>query len=218
MKRKYFLVGEKFGRLLVLKESEIRDKNNLIMWDCICDCGKTHSANTYNLKYGGVKSCGCYRIDVRKEGAMSPEELKEKKAQWSVTWRENHPEKHRANCQKWRTENHEKDLANKAKYREINKDKLKISYRGHILKKKFGISREEYDSMLLRQNGVCEICKLPCKTGKSLAVDHNHETGKIRSLLCRDCNITLGLMKEDVNRLRAAALYLETHNKRLIIL
>jgi hypothetical protein len=131
----------------------------------------------------------------------------------SKKWITDNREASNKHKQTWRERNREQDLANKAKYRKDNREKLKESYRDHILKKKYGITRAEYDAMLLSQNGVCAICKQTCSTGKSLAVDHNHETDKIRALLCRDCNITLGLMKEDAARLRAAALYLETYNR-----
>jgi hypothetical protein len=46
--------------------------------------------------------------------------------------------------------------------------------------------------MLANQNGVCKICNKPCKSGKSLAVDHCHETGRVRGLLCAKCNTNLG--------------------------
>ena len=69
------------------------------------------------------------------------------------------------------------------------------TYRSNHLKYNYGLTTEQYEKMLEEQNGVCAICKLPetwthKKTGKVslLSVDHDHETGKIRGLLCRDCN------------------------------
>ena len=84
-----------------------------------------------------------------------------------------------------------------------NTDKYKNTLRKHTLLK-YGISIEEYDEMLTRQNFVCKICSRPenkMLNGKvrRLSVDHDHETGKIRGLLCMDCNTTLGKMNDDVN-------------------
>lgn len=66
----------------------------------------------------------------------------------------------------------------------------KGSHRSAYLKRKFGISLEEYDEMLKSQFGSCAICDKICE--KSLAVDHDHKTGKNRGLLCFTCNSTLG--------------------------
>lgn len=78
----------------------------------------------------------------------------------------------------------------------------------------FGISREQYDELLALQHGVCAICKQPetakSRSGgsKSLGVDHDHETGRIRGLLCYRCNVALGYLKDDEGLLLAAAAYL----------
>jgi hypothetical protein len=57
--------------------------------------------------------------------------------------------------------------------------------------KLYGITVQDYDRMLKKQDGVCLICKRPEKNRK-LAVDHDHETGAVRGLLCTSCNNTLG--------------------------
>lgn len=58
--------------------------------------------------------------------------------------------------------------------------------------KNFGISLERYNQMLLEQGSVCAICNQPCESGRNLAIDHDHETGEIRGLLCTRCNVSLG--------------------------
>lgn len=90
-----------------------------------------------------------------------------------------------------------------------NRDKIRAKYHQHDLKKNFGISVEQYDEMLIRQNGVCAICKTPCKSGRRLAVDHDHKTGQVRSLLCSNCNRGLGCFQDNPDLLREAAQYLE---------
>lgn len=84
--------------------------------------------------------------------------------------------------------------------------------RKHTLKRLYGITLEEYDSMLEEQEGCCAICKtLPNE--RKLHVDHCHTTGKVRQLLCSGCNTAIGALKEDPEIIRAAAAYVERHSK-----
>lgn len=57
---------------------------------------------------------------------------------------------------------------------------------------------EQYDQMFEKQNGTCLLCN-KIEIGKRLAVDHDHETGKIRGLLCQRCNCVLGLADENID-------------------
>jgi len=75
------------------------------------------------------------------------------------------------------------------------------------LRKMFGISFKQYESMLAEQGGVCAICGLPDQWF-GLAVDHCHQTGRIRGLLCSQCNRGLGLFKDNPQALDQAAAYL----------
>lgn len=77
-------------------------------------------------------------------------------------------------------------------------------------------SMECYNKMLESQNGLCKICNQPSKQKsnngksiKSLAVDHCHITGKVRGLLCGDCNSMLGYAKDSINILKSAIEYLK---------
>lgn len=78
------------------------------------------------------------------------------------------------------------------------------------LRRTFGISLEDYNTILERQHGCCAICHRP-PTKTRLAVDHCHVTNKVRGLLCFTCNVALGKFQDSPDRLRAAALYLETN-------
>jgi hypothetical protein len=69
-----------------------------------------------------------------------------------------------------------------------------------------GLSLQDYRAMFERQKNVCGICKTP---DKPLCVDHCHATGKVRGLLCRDCNLGLGNYKDNPVFTRAATAYLE---------
>ena len=66
---------------------------------------------------------------------------------------------------------------------------------------KFGLTENEYAKMVEEQNGVCAICAGPPDTRwKKLAVDHCHETGKVRGLLCMVCNTMLGRLENRWNK------------------
>ena len=80
------------------------------------------------------------------------------------------------------------------------------------LKSKYGLTLEAYDEMLEAQGGVCAICLEPPGVDawdRSLHVDHNHKTGKVRGLLCGHCNTAIGKFRDDPQRLARAMEYLE---------
>ncbi len=96
-------------------------------------------------------------------------------------------------------------LANPEKFREIS------------LKKTFGVDLRWYGEKMVEQNGKCAICKTEetgTRLGKllALAVDHNHATGEVRGLLCRNCNTLIGHAKESRERLLSAMAYLDKYN------
>lgn len=88
-------------------------------------------------------------------------------------------------------------------------------WKGHTkrlrLKTKYGISPEERDELLVEQNCRCAVCFTDTPGGRwnEWHVDHDHETNKIRGLLCTQCNTALGLLKDDVTVLKSAITYLE---------
>ena len=96
----------------------------------------------------------------------------------------------------------------KAEY-ERNKD----TYISNALFKRYGITLDDYNMMLLEQNSRCHICgKHESDNGKRLAVDHNHTTGKVRRLLCHHCNAALGHVQENLEVLQKMITYIEEYN------
>lgn len=86
-----------------------------------------------------------------------------------------------------------------------------IRKREYMLKSKYKMdSIEDYDKLMREQNGLCAICS---KVMLRPCVDHNHATGKIRSLLCVQCNAMIGNSYEDIETLQNAIVYLKEHDK-----
>lgn len=87
----------------------------------------------------------------------------------------------------------------------------------YALQRKFKITLADYEQLQASQDNVCAICGCPeaiiLATGKrkSLAVDHDHKTGKIRGLLCSLCNTALGLLREDSIRIIGMLRYIQEH-------
>jgi hypothetical protein len=89
-------------------------------------------------------------------------------------------------------------------------------HRKYNLKANYGISVEKYEHLYSEQSGKCAICSGDCPTGKRLSVDHDHETGEVRGLLCSSCNNGLGRFKDDPELLRKAGDYLEINTLVLV--
>jgi epoxyqueuosine reductase QueG len=77
------------------------------------------------------------------------------------------------------------------------------------LKTRYGIMGREADELETRREGLCDICGHKCPTGKRLAVDHDHETNKVRGVLCMNCNTAIGMLRDDPDLIRKVAAYLE---------
>lgn len=98
-----------------------------------------------------------------------------------------------------------------AEWRRKNKNRPSVK---RLVKKsnlrRYGLTLEQYESMLESQGGVCKICGRP-ELFRMLSVDHNHNTGKVRGLLCTNCNFKLSVV-EDSDFLQKAQRYLITYN------
>lgn len=84
--------------------------------------------------------------------------------------------------------------------------------RRYAWKTVYGITPDEYFQMLSAQGGGCAICGRAPQPGKVLCVDHNHQTNKVRGLLCHGCNHALGCFGDTVEGLRKAIQYLDAHD------
>lgn len=152
-----------------------------------------------------------YRLSRREQkreydraySAANAERIRERARRWRLKNKKYKAEKDK----EWRLNNADRKRENGKRYYEKTKDK----FRAIDLKRNYGMTVEQYDSMLKAQNGVCAICFGVNKNGKRLAVDHDHNTGKVRELLCASCNLVIGHCRESAENLERAISYLRRH-------
>jgi Recombination endonuclease VII len=106
----------------------------------------------------------------------------------------------------------ERDPDYNARWHREHRRLLPEHYRRRELKRRFGISLEEFDDILSQQGGVCALCQGPPRgRWKRFVVDHDHQTGRIRALLCLWCNSALGFAQDSPELLRSMAEYVKQH-------
>lgn len=116
------------------------------------------------------------------------------------------PDKYIGMVNRWRANNREH--VNAYQRRNNARPERKRAQRDAYYRRTFGISADDFDAILAEQGGGCAICgKLPDRAA-SLHLDHCHDTGAIRGILCLSCNQGLGKFREDADLLDAAARYL----------
>jgi hypothetical protein len=103
---------------------------------------------------------------------------------------------------------------NRERYHKGGKDKWAEARKKWSVKYSYGLTGEELDALYEKQNGKCKICTTDLvMVGKNanniVSVDHCHDTGKVRGLLCRQCNAGLGQFRDDPELLKKAVDYLD---------
>jgi hypothetical protein len=188
--------------------------NGYSNYGCRCDLCKAARAAARKGRQGAVpenavhgkrstyQACGC-RCDLcraaerayNQKRIEAKPELREQANQRQRRWVERNPEASAANCQRWRERNPEKVKEQQKRRNE------------EFRLRQYQLTTDQHEAMIAAQNGVCAICGQPDKT--RLAVDHCHQTRRLRGMLCRPCNLGLGCFKDDVERLKKAIDYLE---------
>jgi len=137
---------------------------------------------------------------------------KEKVKESNDNWSRNNPEKVLAKAKRYRDNNIDDCRKRNKEWYDLNKHRVK----DRTLKRKYGISLDEFNEMLNLQGRHCALCPAIPEGQKNgtLVVDHCHVTGKIRSLLCNPCNTAIGLLKEDKEVLKKAIDYLTAAETR----
>ena len=161
---------------------------------------------------------------------MTEDERREQNRQRQRKYRDKHREKVRERQREYRKRrNPGRDRLNGLRYREkhreeirrrdrekywktrtphVPKTKAKNYHRNYRLNYLFGITLEEKEQLIRHQDGLCTICRSPFVNAKHAHVDHNHNTGQIRSILCNKCNTGIGQFRDSPELLERAALYL----------
>ena len=132
---------------------------------------------------------------------------KEKISAYNKAYREKNLENFTAYMKEYREKNKEQIAAYAKEYNEKNKEQLAL-YKKEWNIKKYGLSLEDYNNMLDKQNHNCEICSVSFLDNKHF-IDHCHTTNKVRGLLCLNCNTGLGHFKDNTERLTQAINYLQ---------
>lgn len=122
---------------------------------------------------------------------------------------------------KYREKNKERIAEYQRSYRAANKESLgakaqayrdsnKEARRDYDLQRAYGLTAAQYDALMDCQGGKCAMCGVAAAGGKGrLHVDHCHDKGHVRGLLCHGCNTGIGLLKHDVSLLSSAITYLK---------
>lgn len=178
---------------------------------------------------------------MRKGSGMTDEQRRAHKRAYAVAYRAANPEKIRSarrahylanreavleKSRRWALANRGQVNARNAARRDAAPEKAaEVCRRGHEARRVgvCGFTAAQYAELSAMQGGVCAICARPDerrhrKTGTpyQMDVDHDHETGVVRGLLCGRCNRALGLFRDDPSALRAAAAYLERNRAQVL--
>lgn len=109
-------------------------------------------------------------------------------------------------------------------YKQRNKDgKIVQTYnyegdRNVKLKRKYGITLLDYNNMFKKQNGCCAVCGTANLGKRSVFhIDHCHKTGKVRGLLCSNCNSEIGNLRDSVDLLYKAISYLQEYSLKMLV-
>jgi len=159
----------------------------------------------------GVKlRCTQCRVESNKK---SYDINREKRIENATKWKQSNREHVNAWERADRAKDPEKYRKRERFYKKQNWRKLSV----HESLRKLGLTNAQFKEMNLAQNNKCAIChKEETRIGRGgeicrLCIDHDHETGKIRALLCHDCNTGIGKFQDDIILMKKAITYLESH-------
>lgn len=166
--------------------------------------------NRGQTTYGGAdrKCCDCGQIKPLNEFKIDRKMYLGRSGQC----KECHNEKAKSY---WKSERGKAAKRQFTERRKAHWEQVSIAERDKSLKRRFGIGLPEYNLLKTEQRELCAICEQHAGI-KTLHVDHDHISGQVRGLLCRNCNVAIGLFHEDVECLRRAIEYLEKPRKKLV--
>ena len=86
-----------------------------------------------------------------------------------------------------------------------------IRMRERAKERRYGITQEQFEQMLIDQNNKCKICSIEFKSTKYTHIDHCHDTNRVRGLLCNDCNLALGQFNDNTDIMDMSIKYLQKY-------
>lgn len=124
----------------------------------------------------------------------------------------------KARARVWAKQNPDKRAAQaramRARWKSERPESIALLRRNWEIRKKYGLTPDDYDALLASQGGVCAICRgAPAK--RPFAVDHCHRTGRVRGLLCNRCNVAIGNFRDDAEIIQRALDYLQFRSGRV---
>jgi hypothetical protein len=146
---------------------------------------------------------------LKEMGASYYQQNKEKCTAATMKWRAANIDKVKARVKEYNKKYRSEHMQEHRDREKRRRDADPAKYRESQLIKNFGITSDQYNALLLSQDGVCAICKRLCKSGRNLAVDHCHATGLVRGLLCTKCNTAIGALDEREDLMLSAIDYLK---------
>ena len=123
-------------------------------------------------------------------------------------WHKLHPEKSKAIKERYLKSHPDRIRKKNRAWRDRTPSKQSLYKRTARIKKKFGVTIEEFELFRQSQGDCCAICD----TTEKIFVDHNHKTGKLRGVLCSHCNSMIGFARENIAVLEKAIAYIREKN------
>lgn len=125
-------------------------------------------------------------------------------------WQKNNRQRYRKRQNEWASRNRERCReARRRSYKKMTAEQKAKKYAAaekRRIKNLYGLTWEDYNRLLEQQGGVCNICRIPGRTGRwdKLVVDHCHTTGAVRGLLCSGCNVAIAALGDSVEGVERA--------------
>lgn len=195
-------IGDVHGTRTVIKQVESRKGS--LRYLVRCSCGLETEVFAYLLvKWHGCKNCNQYQFPKLTAGEKE-RRFNSKKCGTMQKYRAGCRCRECLDCKATSLREYRKTAAGRKTTRRSN------------LKQNFGLTTEQYAEILNRQDGKCAGCL--CVGHKAnLCVDHCHDTGKVRGLLCSNCNLAIGMFLNSPETLKSAAEYLESWKQKSLV-
>jgi hypothetical protein len=217
--------GQPFGYWTAVRFE--RSDSGVAYWLFRCVCGGEHVRRGDYIRKGLSRSCGCRTRELIATAKRQPRvTVASKRCSACRTFKpapafsanSRSPDGLRYNCKDCHSEHmrvRRMDPAKAAIEQEAcRRWRAKLSSRASLLWKQYGITIEDYNRLRDEQGGHCAICPTVPDGAFSLCVDHDHNTGAIRGLLCKHCNKALGLLGDTIEGVTRAVDYLRAASTR----